>query len=110
MKFTDEKGKVWEWRGQYHKPKIGESFLDESGGIWAARTPNNPERAIIYPVPVIHEFGGVKFEETGEVRKVQFGEWWLDGDECTAYFQGSRTKTGETHPILRPYCKENPCA
>ena len=36
------------------------------------------ERAIVHPAPTTHEFGGVKFEETGEKRSVTFEEWFLN--------------------------------
>ena len=35
-------------------------------------------RRILTPPPKRHTFGGVPFEETGEFRKAQAGEWWLD--------------------------------
>jgi len=34
-------------------------------------------RAIVYPVHEFHEFGGIKFVETGEKREPQIGEWYL---------------------------------
>jgi len=83
MKFTDEEGKVWE-------------------GVPSAPFKGETRWVLMYPVPTIHEFGGVKFEETGEERKAQYKEWWLYADGCTAYFQWGRTETKGAHPILRP--------
>jgi len=83
MKFTDEEGKVWEWRG-----------LGEMGTM-----------VIIHRVFPVHEFGGVKFEETGEERVVKKGEWYLSrgswGEIDGVSFR-IKGVTGFKYVILRP--------
>ncbi len=105
MKFTDEDGKVWEWEGEYHTPQKGQYFFSVNGKIRDAgpRYMDNSHRAIVRPVPTIHEFGGVKFEETGEVRLAQPGEWYLVGipSKYATMVVGSH-ETGLAHTILRP--------
>ncbi len=89
MKFTDEEGKVWEWRGGYRPGKRGEYVLQGTSGVHPSLKTGiglltqdaTGDRAILYPVHPIHEFGGVRFEETGERRVVQKGEWYLPIDE-----------------------------
>jgi len=105
MKFTDEDGKVWEWRGEYREPILGEDVLGNGGTVYKVREYTFFQGqaqiyAIIHPVPAIHEFGGVKFEETGEERCPEAGEWFLQDNfpVYALYFNGNRTRL----TILRP--------
>ena len=108
MKFTDEEGKVWEWRGEYRYPLRGERFLPANSEDavlcaeydWGAGN----IRAIVHPVPTIHEFGGVKFEETGEVRCARVGEWYVQlYSECEHLrFNSDKESTALHYRILRP--------
>jgi len=78
MKFTDEEGKVWE----------GVSTEALHGQRWV----------LIQSIP-IYEFGGVRFEETGEVRYAEQGEWYLING-IPAYTPTDRDCLAR--PILRP--------
>ena len=89
MKFTDEEGKVWDCIA------TGELI----GGI---------DRCWVHlqPVPTIHEFGGVRFEETGEERCAKPGEWCLLPDERMAnpfdwmYPMHRAEKATTSYPII----------
>ena len=82
MKFTDEDGKVWDFRGVVREPRwgCGDEWFVTSSGVVKARASGiyTYLAAIVHPVPKVHEFGGVKFEETGEERSVTFDEWFLN--------------------------------
>jgi len=81
MKFTDEEGKVWQSNAT--------GPLDRGvGRCWVH----------LSPIPTIHEFGGVRFEETGEVRPVNSGEWCLE--EGRPYYVNGYNK--HDYIILRP--------
>jgi len=103
MKITYD-GKEYEFRGQYKEPSNGENFLSgmhdgsviHQSGQWDGQG----VRAIVHPVPVIHEFGGVTFVETGEVRPANDGEWFLDGG-CKVPIACKYT-VGSKHIILKP--------
>jgi len=86
MKFTDEDGKVWE----------GEYTDQLPGGIglrWV----------LMAPAPTIHEFGGVKFEETGEERCARPGEWCFLPEERLVYWdKGMHDNHPRISRILRP--------
>ncbi len=61
-------------------------------------------RAIFRRVPKRHTFGGVVFEETGENRSPDKGEWYIHGNGCNCW-----GGTGTTHgkfTILRPVAIE----
>ena len=89
MKFTDENGKQWEFGGNYRCTRQGDYFLSTVGKVQHVTgltgreeycQKPHAERAIVHPVPIVHEFGGIKFEETGEYRRAQPGEWYLLDD------------------------------
>jgi len=84
MKFTDEEGKVWEWRGEYKRPHIGDYVLDFNGEVNQFQFNTGNVYALVHPVLPIHEFGGVRFRETGEVRPPRKGEWFWCGEMPTA--------------------------
>lgn len=96
MKFTDEQGKQWEFKGEYH-PVLGDYFLTGYGEIKVATNTLGRDRAIVHPVPIIHEFGGIKFEETGEHRRAEAGEWHLFGNVISC----SNSESGYQYDILR---------
>ena len=43
-------------------------------------------RAIVFPVVKTHTFGGVVFEETGEIRQVNKNDWYIDGRVINNWF------------------------
>jgi len=108
MKFTDEEGKVWKWRGEYRQVKQGDYFLSGEGKprINLEIKDASYIRAILHPVLPIHEFGGVRFEETGEVRQAQPGEWYLivysDSTQGPNYNSLTDSATRTDRIILRP--------
>lgn len=99
MKFTTEDGKEYEFRGEYHAARKGEYLLsDQVGGAVKRAVVNaNTVRAIVHPILAKHTFGGVVFEETGEVRLPHVGEWVLSGREVYP----AHTAWRQTYPILR---------
>ena len=105
MKFTDEQGKWWEFRGEYRQVGANDYFLGK-GPPPAIMFPSDTHkgygvRAIIYPIPIVHEFGGFKFEEIGENRMPEIGEWYLcDGGPGFRKFSG---RSADIYPILRRY-------
>lgn len=84
IRFTYD-GKEFEFRGEYREPLDGDRFLagmDSSIVHQSGKWGGMGVRAIVYPVLVIHEFGGVKFVETGEDRFPLYGEWYIFVDIC----------------------------
>jgi hypothetical protein len=76
--IVEQDGARYEFVG-YAPANQGDWFLDHSSRTiyqWALRVPS-VERALFRRVPVEHTFGGVVFEETGEVRMAKEGEWTL---------------------------------
>ena len=107
MKFTDEEGKEWEWRGEYRTVKHGDYWLGLgkclSGPAGRATRAPIELRAIIHPVPKVHEFGGVRFEEVEEARLPREGDWVLGANGKFAFwFYPGRFFAGGKHVILRP--------
>ncbi len=118
MKFTDEDGEVWEWRGEYRKPALHEYILGHFGEVYKVQLKDMKGirriladecqeswigiRAIIHPVFTIHEFGGVKFEETGKEYPRE-GDWLLSTTRHFAFwFYPGRFMTSGKYIILRP--------
>jgi len=82
IKFTDQEGREFEFRGEYKTVHVGDYFLPSNslGNISSAvqRDANaDIVRAIVHPIPVYHDFGGIRFKETGEVIVAQPGEWFI---------------------------------
>ncbi len=102
LRLIDEEGKVWEWRGEYRQAHPDEYYLNEATPprITKSSSVHMEVRAIIHPVPTIHEFGGVKFEETGEKRSVNKGEWFLMNDKIPV---AATRDDARIYPILRRY-------
>ena len=55
-------------------------------------------------IPQLHDFGGAIFEETGEVRLVQLGEWYLGSDGSDVHYRSWQFDSPTASPfvILRP--------
>ena len=55
-------------------------------------------------IPQLHNFGGVTFEEAGEVRLVEVGEWYLGSGESDVHYRGHvfASPTAAEFAILRP--------
>jgi len=104
LKFTYN-GHEYEFRGEYRPVQPNEYFLSDAVGIeqvvhyrnWREST---AIRAIVHPVEKYHDFGGVRFRETGEVRKAVYGEWWL-ASENIILCQWEEGTNG-AHQILEP--------
>ena len=58
----------------------------------------------------LHNFGGVSFEETGEVRLVEVGEWFLGSDGTDVHYRSWNFDSPTASPfvILRPVRVEAP--
>jgi len=70
MKFMYE-GKEYEFRGEYQALREQTYFLGQTGLVgYTGNTGHisNKHYAIVHPVEVLHQFGGIEFRETGEVR------------------------------------------
>ena len=63
-------------------------------------------------IPRLHNFGGVTFAEAGEVRLVQFGEWYLGSNGSDVHYRGHvfASPTASEFAILRPVRVEAPDA
>jgi len=102
MKFTDEEGKVWEWRGEYRQARPDEYYLNEATPprITKSSSVHMCIRAVVHPVPTIHEFGGMRFEEVAAGRPAVTGEWFiLDGH---VFLRNVDMRDGRPAIILRP--------
>ena len=55
-------------------------------------------------IPRLHNFGGVTFEETGEVRLVELGEWYLGSAGSDVHYRSHpfTSPTASEFAILRP--------
>lgn len=107
MRFTVD-GEEWEFRNEYRIPKKGDSFLSEVSGVTVnhatldfGRDRYARERAIVHLVKRQHEFGGVRFMETGK-RTVKRNEWYLTGE--MPIFYNAYQPTVSAHVILEPVC------
>jgi len=81
MKFITN-GREFEFHGEIRPPKRGEWYLQQRNGephksMTDSSWDNENDRAIIYPVPITHVFGGLRFVETGEFRQVRKDEWFI---------------------------------
>jgi hypothetical protein len=101
MQFTSEDGMVYQWLGKYSHPQRGDYFMSDTGIIkmWDAEANKYYKRAIVKPVHKQHVFGGVVFEETGEIRLPRKGEWFTYKDELYVDQTGNWR---EEHKIMRP--------
>ena len=112
IKFTDNEGWEFEFRGITRKPSDGEYYLGSGGWIEQRHSDTawvSGERAIVHLIPqlpITHDFGGIRFEETGEERLVEFGEWYLayhsKTKEIPTLWTSSRRLTASSWPILKP--------
>jgi hypothetical protein len=55
-------------------------------------------------IPQLHNFGGVTFEATGEVRLVEVGEWFLGSNGSDVHYRSHvfASPTASEFAILRP--------
>lgn len=60
----------------YRDYKRGDHILNSFGEVVEAKHDGGPT-AVLRPIPKRHTFGRVVFEETGEERQPQPGEWYL---------------------------------
>lgn len=111
MKFTTENGKVYEFKGIYSNPKLGEYYLSSrsnlgSGDVKQALADHprqEPPLAIVARVRPRHTFGGIVFEETGEIRELNFGEWGLQQTTVPCpFFRATLDLPFPEYPVLRP--------
>ena len=101
IRFTYD-GKEFEFRGVYDIPKMDQYYITNTGGVEQHRKYEMSDlRAIVHPDLVIHEFGGVKFVETGEERTARSGEWCMYRSEEGVQFRGKETFSIAI--ILKPY-------
>jgi len=100
IRFTYE-GKEFEFRGQYGRPQQGEYLLNIRGEVEQEIVGiDTEEYAIVHPVPVIHEFGGIKFVETGEIRVLSDDEFGLRDDGMLMH--NWHNKWAGPYTILKP--------
>ena len=92
----------YEFRGEYWKPNPDDYYLSNDLGPHArVIQPGHvglSSRAIVYPVPVRHTFGGVVFEEV-ETRTPLKGEWFIHHPNEAICSDGG---WWGNYPILRP--------
>ncbi len=63
-------------------------------------------RSILKPEPIRHTFGGVVFEETGEVEMPEEGTWLIHPEDRTLCIQDESQYYDGTYTILRPVAIE----
>lgn len=105
IRFTDEDGREFEFRGEYRQHFIyGDYYLAEDGKVlMCIQKTDYALRAIVHLIPkppVYHDFGGIRFEETEKVRQVEFGEWY--SYMHTVMLHSFDSKTIFEHSILKP--------
>ena len=107
MELTFE-GKRYEPCG-YRRVKMGDCYLSNGWPFailhatydWGIAS---QVRLCVRPVTETRVIDGIMFEETGEVRQVQRGEWALDGRTgCVVYWDSphASTSTKNVYTILR---------
>ncbi len=101
MKINYE-GQEYEFVG-YYGPKEATHFLTGRGTLEQTEPHNRFDVAWFRLVPVRHTFGGIVFEETGEVRRAGQGEWYLSREPvnepiCHRHQDGTYSE----YSILRP--------
>lgn len=92
----------------YRHPKRGDSFISKEGTLLADAF--GLERLIVKPIRKEYVFGGIVFKETGEVRQVVSGDWYLYfvGPKAHVVNKPSETEpTVQRHTILRPVSLED---
>lgn len=89
---------------RYDKVRRDDYFIDNVGFVYQYEYdgPSTSEVLIVVPVPVKHVFGGVPFEETGEVRFPRKGEWHLNGFNRHSIIFADFDYDTNKWPILRP--------
>ena len=93
IKFEYE-GREFEFMGRYEIVLENDYFLpcNQVGAVSKAThgdAMTHMTRAIVHPVEKYHDFGGIRFKETGEVRKPLQNDWYLDGYGMPEYVDGS---------------------
>ena len=84
-------------------------WMNQYGYIYEPTTsaPNKPDEVMwLHLIRKQHTYGSIVFEETGEVRPPQLGEWFWSGAypfAATPVLVGGNTE----HPILRPVVIED---
>jgi len=68
------KGKEFEFQG-YTEPRAGDYYITSSGIVTKAEYNIGTRLAVVRPVEVFHEFGGIRFKEIGRAETAQ-GEIW----------------------------------
>ena len=97
----EQDGKRYDF-DRYDYPQHGDVFLHGNGYLRRIE-PGEPldfhfRVAVFRPVPVRHTFGGIVFEETGDMRQPEEGEWILNN----GHPQYAAMVYLATFPILRP--------
>ncbi len=107
MDNITQDGREFEYRGETRLVRQGDHFIsgfypyaiEEAYTDFKTYPKDDGIRAIVYPVVVTHTFGGVVFEEIGEVRSPRCGEFFLyKGMAYTANLDYQATQ----YSILRP--------
>ena len=84
-------------------------IFDEWGGCAGAAEPILRRMILaLQPPPARHTFGGVVFEETGEVREPRDSDWFLYTEDEACCCTDAEENYPLGHPILRPVSVEVP--
>lgn len=85
----------------------GEYFINNTGRF--SQGGRGLMRSIFRKVAKRHVIGGVEFEETGDIRKPQKGDWYLSADGTSVGFWGNKLICPVfLRPILRPVGLKTP--
>jgi len=88
----------WETDGEYRIPKPDDWFISDKGEmIHAIICSYSEPRLIVRRVKRRFECNGITFEETGEIRHVRKGDWYLYNPSGDWYFGG---RPGIVYPII----------
>jgi len=102
--FGEHKGREFECTGEYRAYKQGDYVINSAGCVefitWCGL--HSPTRAIVHPVEKYHDFGGIRFRETGEVRAQKKNEWYLDVYNLPEYTNVTYDSQGTDRIILEP--------
>jgi hypothetical protein len=110
-RIIDNLGREYEFLGEYRAPRKGDRLLTDGGivilssGDWEHC--EGSIRAIVHPIPKLHVFGGVTFEETGETRMPRVGEWVMGSlDSRPRFLAGGDWSVMGDCIIVRPVSVE----